>query len=891
MSIGEYGKLSIERKKMQAEGVMPEWFSTGGWQLFKDRYLYQADNPKQQYERIAATLSKHTPDPEEFKTIFFDLLWKGWLSPSTPVLSNTGTERGLPVSCAGNYTSDNIYDIFDSRKEVALLTKHGFGTASYLGDLRGRGDTISVGGKAAGLMPVIDLQSSDMEYVSQGGVRRGSWAGYLDISHKDFFEVDNKLATKPDGLNIGYVWYDSDTLKMKTDDEDMTKRWQSFLKTKMITGKGYLWFADKANRKAPQMYKDKGLKVRTSQLCVAPETLIYTDRGHEVISELVGEKVNVWNGKEFSEVEIVQTSKASELVTVNTSDGFSLDCTPHHKFYIQEGGRRDGAVIEVAASQLKSGDKLIKVETPVIEGVEVLDKPWQNGFFTGDGCTVGSKSRVYLYGEKQSLVNNFTDVTSVYSQEDRTYFYVGGLKDKFFIPDATYTIESRVKWFEGLLDSDGCVARNGKSQTLQIASAEEGFLESVQLMLQTLGVQAKVVSAVEGGSRSLPANDGSGERKLFNCRKAVRLLIGGMGIVKLVELGLSPKRLEITKHIPNRDARGFVRVSSVEYKGRVDATYCFTEPKRHMGVFNGLLTGQCNEISLMCDKDHTFTCVLSSMNLAKWDEWKDTDAVYYATIFLDAVCQEFLNKAKNIKGLEKAVAFTKKSRALGLGVAGYHTYLIDSGIPFNSFQAQHFNRTMSKKLKDDSLKASQWLAGVWGEPEWCKGYGVANTHRLAIAPTKSTALIMGGVSEGINPVVAYVFTQRSAGGEISRVDPSLLKVMKAKGVYNKKNIEEIADAMGSVQGVSWLSDEEKEVFKTAFEIDQYAILKQAEDRGKNLCQWQSLNLFFSAKEDEGHISKVHQYAVESEDILGLYYVYSMADVQASNDKDECVACQ
>jgi ribonucleoside-diphosphate reductase alpha chain len=565
MSIGEYGKLSVERKKMQAEGVMPEWFSTGGWQLFKDRYLYQADNPKQQYERIAATLSKHTPDPEEFKTIFFDLLWKGWLSPSTPVLSNTGTERGLPVSCAGNYTSDNIYDIFDSRKEVALLTKHGFGTASYLGDLRGRGDTISVGGKAAGLMPVIDLQSSDMEYVSQGGVRRGSWAGYLDISHKDFFEVDNKLATKPDGLNIGYVWYDSDTLKMKTGDEDMTKRWQSFLKTKMITGKGYLWFADKANRKAPQMYKDKGLKVRTSQLC--------------------------------------------------------------------------------------------------------------------------------------------------------------------------------------------------------------------------------------------------------------------------------------------------------------------------------------NEISLMCDKDHTFTCVLSSMNLAKWDEWKDTDAVYYATIFLDAVCQEFLNKAKNIKGLEKAIAFTKKSRALGLGVAGYHTYLIDSGIPFNSFQAQHFNRTMSKKLKDDSLRASQWLAGVWGEPEWCKGYGVANTHRLAIAPTKSTALIMGGVSEGINPVVAYVFTQRSAGGEISRVDPSLLKVMKAKGVYNKKNIEEIADAMGSVQGVSWLSEEEKEVFKTAFEIDQYAILKQAEDRGKNLCQWQSLNLFFSAKEDEGHISKVHQYAVESEDILGLYYVYSMADVQASNDKDECVACQ
>ena len=297
----------------------------------------------------------------------------------------------------------------------------------------------------------------------------------------------------------------------------------------------------------------------------------------------------------------------------------------------------------------------------------------------------------------------------------------------------------------------------------------------------------------------------------------------------------------------------------------------------------------CSEIALFSDKDHTFTCVLSSMNAAKYDEWKDTESVFEATVFLDCVVQEFLERAKNIKGLEKAVRFTKKSRALGLGVCGYHTYLQEKMIPFDSLKAHFFNVRLFDKLDKDSRKASQWIASIYGEPEFMKGYGMANTHRLAVAPTKSTALIMGGISEGINPDTAFVYTQRTPAGEVDRVNPALLKLMKDKGVYTKAHVEQVRDAMGSVKGVEWLTDEEKRVFKTAFEIDQNVIIREASTRGKFIDQWQSLNLFFSAGEDEGYINEVHKKAFLDPNILGLYYIYSKANVQAS--KDECTACQ
>lgn len=561
-----YKELSEKRKQGQENGTIPKWYSSAGFQLFSEKYLYEADSIKEQFERIAKTAAKYITHIEEYKNAekeFYKLMWNGWLSLSTPVLANMGTTRGLPVSCSGNYTSDSIEGFYESRKEGALLTKYGFGTSSYLGAIRPRGSTISRGGKASGVLPVLKGFIQDSKDVSQGGVRRGSWAGYIEITHGDFNEIADFVLNEPDGCNIGWIITDEFINELNSGNEDYIKRYQKALKTKMVTGRGYFCFIDKVNRNRPECYKNNNLTVKASNLC--------------------------------------------------------------------------------------------------------------------------------------------------------------------------------------------------------------------------------------------------------------------------------------------------------------------------------------DEITLFSDETHTFSCVLSSMNVAKYDEWKNTDSVYWATIFLDCVAEDLIQKAKDIKGLENVIRFTEKSRALGLGQCGFHTYLQSKMISFESLEALFLNREIAKHIWDNSLEASRNMAKLLGEPEWCRGHGIRNSHRIAIAPTKSTALLMGGVSEGISPDPAMAFTQTSAGGEMDRINPILLNLMKERNVFNKNNITIIKEKMGSVQEVDWLTEDEKKVFKTAFEINQEIIIRLASQRAKYIDQWQSLNLFFSANESEEWIGKIHRLAFEDENILGLYYIYSQAGIQAS--KGECDVCQ
>ncbi len=299
----------------------------------------------------------------------------------------------------------------------------------------------------------------------------------------------------------------------------------------------------------------------------------------------------------------------------------------------------------------------------------------------------------------------------------------------------------------------------------------------------------------------------------------------------------------------------------------------------------------CTEIVLHSDADHSYTCVLSSMNAKRFDIWKDTAAVFIATVMLDCNASSFITRAKNIPGLEKSVRFTEKSRALGLGLLGFHSYLQKNMIAIESLEAHFKNMDIFEHLNKESLMASEWMAKSWGEPEWCKGYGVRNTHRIAIAPNMSSATLCGQVSQGIEPWMANVFTQDTAAGEMQRINPELLELAKAKGRggLSKVEIKSIIENVGSVRHLSWLTEEEKEVFKTAFEIDQKVLLRLASTRQQYIDQGQSLNLFFSADEDEEYISEVHKEFFLDDRLKGLYYIRSMAGVQAS--KDECVACE
>jgi len=559
----KYEFLSAERKRLQQQGLLPMWYQTGGWALFKSKYMEGSTSFRNRVEQIAATAAKHAPnDGTNWNEKFFNVIWNGWLSPSTPTLANLGTNKGMPVACSGQYIGDSVADFYSELLDTAVLTKNGFGTSGYLGDIRPRGSNIATGGTASGVLPVFQTYVDAMKRVTQGVARRGAWAGYLPIDHPDFNELAEWVKNNPDDANVGWTVSAEFMESLDSGHPEAIERYQKALKLKMLTGKGYFLFTDKVAEARPESYKKNNLDVKASNLCT--------------------------------------------------------------------------------------------------------------------------------------------------------------------------------------------------------------------------------------------------------------------------------------------------------------------------------------EIMLHSGEEETFTCILASMNLEKYDEWKDTDAVFTATVFLDCVVSEFLSMAAGKRGFEKAVASTEKSRALGLGVLGWHSLLHKRMVAFSSVKATKLNVEIFKMIDSESEKASRYLATQLGEPTYCKGFGLRNTHRIAVAPTMSTSQLMGGVSQGIEPYIGNVFVQQGAGGETIRVVPELLSIMKRENVYSRETLLDIASHDGSVQHLPWLNDEEKQVFLTAFEIDPYVILNQASMRQKYICQGQSLNLFFGADDPEEHISAVHKAAFKDPHILSLYYIRTKAGVSASSG--ECVAC-
>ena len=563
-----YEQLGDERKKLQEEGLLPEWVTTFSWQILKDTTISKKyPDLKTVYSRIAKHAASYTNNEKEWEVKFFDLLWNGDMAASSPVISNMGTGIGCPVSCSGNAVLDSVYSFYASQKEVAVLSKNGFGTSSYLGDIRPRGSKITgMSGSASGVLPVFKDFVQVSRDISQGS-RRGAWAGYVSIEHEDFFELVNYITKNPDDVNIGWNISNQFIERLDNGDKDAISRYQKALKLKMVTGKGYFYFIDRVNSKNPQMYKDMGLKVKAGNLC------------------------------------------------------------------------------------------------------------------------------------------------------------------------------SEITLFSGLYQ----------------------------------------------------------------------------------------------------------------------------------------------------EQEYTYSCVLSSMNATRFDIWKHTDAVFNATVFLDCVNQDLIEIGKRTPGMEKVVRFAEESRALGLGLLGYHTYLQENDIAFESLEANYKNSEIFQHLNNESLRASQWLAKEFGEPKWCKGYGVRNTHRIAIAPNLTSAGVCGSASQGIEPIYSNAYVQDSSVGKVNRVNPTLLKKMKEKGVYSEETIKSIVDNAGSVKDVEWLSDEEKEVFKTAFEINQMDIIRMASIRQKWICQAQSINLFFSSDETEEYISEVHKIAFKDPNIKSLYYIRSQSNVQS--DKSECKSCE
>lgn len=562
MTNSNWEAISTERKALQTEGTVPAFMTTAGYAMFTAKYTVAEQSVRERYATIASTAGALADEmyPREdgtgWTTHFFDAIWNGWLSPSTPVLANLGTDRGLPVSCEGSYVEDSVWGFYETLKEAAILSQNGFGTSAYLGDIRPRGARFSDNGKANGVVPVFGNFAEMTNQISQGATRRGSWAGYLPVDHPDFFELADLIYREPANKNVGWIFTQAFIDRMLAGDKDALERYQRVLKIRVVLGKGYIWKVDTVNAAQTESYRANGLR-----------------------------------------------NKASNL---------------------------------------------------------------------------------------------------------------------------------------------------------------------------------------------------------------------------------------------------------------------------------------CSEITLFSDEEHSYTCVLSSLNLSTYDDWKDQDLPYVATVFLDSVAEAFLRKARSIRGLERTVRYTEKARSLGLGVMGFHSYLQQQLVPFESDKAAALNKDIFEHISTRADAASRWMAERAGTPEWCVGR--RNSHLMAIAPTMSTAVIVGGTSQGIEPFVANVWNQTTSAGEMPRANPNLVGIMKDRGVYDQAHIDEIVDHGGSVQHVAWLDDHEKDVFKTAYEIDQEILLDRAADRQVFIDQSQSLNLFFPADASPQYISKIHKKALLDPNIKSLYYLRSRAGIQASKQK-------
>jgi len=402
---------------------------------------------------------------------------------------------------------------------------------------------------------------------------------------------------------------------------------------------------------------------------------------------------------------------------------------------------------------------------------------------------------------------------------------------------------------------------------------------------------------------------GDVNRQSLNLHQCV---IVGDKFMRKLEDGNAEARRKWSKLLQKRKATG---EPYIMYKGNVNKQNPDAYKKNGLKVF---MTNICSEIALHTDESHSFVCCLSSLNLAKYDEWKDTDLIYTAIWFLDGVLEEFIQKAKNMRGFENSVRSAEKGRALGLGVLGWHTYLQQRGISFEGLPAQFETRKIFSQIKIESERASRDLAKEYGEPLWCVGTEMRNTHLRAIAPTVSNSKLSGNISAGIEPWAANVFTEQTSKGTFIRKNPELEKVLRKIGINNKETWDKILEDGGSVQGIDELEkwgflggklmhiqempenaiqdkqvDWVKDVYKTFKEINQLELIKQAGIRQQYIDQSVSLNLAFPSQATPKWINQVH-FEAWKEGIKTLYYMRTESvlrgDIAIKATDPNCVSC-
>ena len=542
------------------------WLNDNSRAFLARGYLGEGQTAEERVRQIADRAEELLKKPG-FSDKLYEYVSKGWVSFSSPVWANFGVNKGLPISCFGSYVDDNMGSILYSHAEIGMMTKYGGGTSAYFGALRGRGKEITGNGYSSGSVHFMQLFDKLIDVVSQGSVRRGTFAAYLPIEHPDVLEfLDLNTEGNPiQGINYAITVTNQWLEEMKDGDEEKRTIWAKVLQRRGEIGYPYIMFIDNANDQRPEVYKEKDLQIYASNVC-------------------------------------------SEIM------------------------------------------------------------------------------------------------------------------------------------------------------------------------------------------------------------------------------------------LPSKD-------------------------------------------------DWSFVCCLSSINLLFYDDWRDTDLVETMTYLLDAVMEEFILKLEELRDhedpekrrafvfMERAYKFAKENRALGLGVLGYHSLLQSKKLSFESEEAAKLNEETFKFVRDKAYAASAEMAKEYGEPEVLKGYGRRNTTLMAIAPTTSSAFILGQVSQGIEPVWSNCYVKDAAKLKVTIKNPFLIDPLQEKGKDEKEVWNSIRDNDGSVQHLDFLSDEEKEIFRTFAEIDQKVIIDQAATRQQYIDQGQSLNIMVPPNVPPREINELYLTAWKK-GIKALYYQHSMNAAQA-----------
>lgn len=768
------------------------------------RYLREGESS---FEDVCRRVSTAITDDVDMQKQYFEAMVNLDFLPNSPTLMNAGTPMGQLSACFTLPVEDSLKDIFDAVQWGALIHQSGGGTGYNFSKIRAEGSPVhSTDGVASGPVSFMRVFNSATDVIKQGGRRRGANMGILNADHPDILKFLKSKEVEGEISNFNISVMVNDDFMSEVYDGYMSPKnaeiWEAIVDGVWKNGEPGILFYDTINDNNPTPWLGN---IEITNPCVTGDTLILTDEGYVPIIDTLYKKVNVWNGVEWSEVEPYFVASNQTIYDVSFSNGTAVRATGDHRWFTTDGVK--------TTLELTTSDELIKTKMPVVEGTKVLEDAYRYGFFCGDGY--------YNYHKDMNIICIYEPKRCCFPEEDFEHITsrcknlsVPHEWSKTFVPDASYTVESRKQWLAGLIDSDG-VNQGG----YHISSIDKDFLVRVGYMVNTLGCNFKVKLMQPETVKPMP--DGKGGSALYYCHDCYRLILTKNDSASL---DLPLKRVKKAEY-GNRDAGRFVKVVSVVESGCEDV-FCCTEPNRHQITLNGNPSSNCGEQPLLPFE----SCVLGSINVSNL---VNEDGVFNSKRYFDLINLgvRFLNDVldHNSFPIPQIKNATLNTRKIGLGIMGLHDALIKMNVPYSSSYALAFCTELATTLEHVSHRMSEELADTYGTyPAYDSTHADAsprmrNAATTTIAPTGSIS-ILAGCSSGIEPNFSYVYERRNTVGESFKIIHPLFESALEDLKLDKDLKEIVIDEMftkGSIAHLSWLPEEFRARFETALDIDGY----------------------------------------------------------------------